>query len=50
MAEWSAYAPNLVPPWRLTEVQTVCRRVLDEWNLQRWRTLVNADGVRGEYS
>jgi protein-glutamine gamma-glutamyltransferase len=50
MAEWSAYAPDLVPPWPPQEVQTVCRRVLDEWSLPRWRTLVHAGAVQGECS
>ena len=31
MAEWSAYAPDLAPPWGVADVQRVCSRVLDEW-------------------
>jgi hypothetical protein len=48
MAEWSAYAPDLTPPWPVPKVRGVCRRVLDEWTLNRWRTVVTADRVRGE--
>jgi hypothetical protein len=48
MAEWSAYAPELTPPWSAPEVQCVCRRVLDVWTLERWRTVVNGRAVRGE--
>jgi hypothetical protein len=48
MAEWSAYAPDLTPPWPVPVVQNVCRRVLDEWTFKRWRTVVTAGSVRGE--
>jgi protein-glutamine gamma-glutamyltransferase len=48
MAEWCAYAPALAPPWSVPEVRSVCRRVLDEWTLNRWRTVVTAGVVRGE--
>jgi hypothetical protein len=50
MAEWCAYAPGLAPPWGLPEVRCVCRRVLDGWTLERWRTVVNGRAVRGECS
>jgi hypothetical protein len=44
MAEWSAYAADPRPPWPVPTVQHVCRRVLDEWTLNRWRTVVAACG------
>jgi hypothetical protein len=50
MAEWSAYASGLTPPWHPPEVRSVCRRVLDVWTLQRWRALPTADAVQGEHS
>jgi hypothetical protein len=50
MAEWSAYASDLTPPWRLAEVQHVCRRALDNWSLRRWRSVVAAGAGRGEHS
>jgi protein-glutamine gamma-glutamyltransferase len=50
MAEWCAYAPELPPPWNAPEVRRVCRRILDTWTLQRWRTLVKSRGVQGECS
>jgi hypothetical protein len=50
MAEWCAYAPGLAPPWDAPEVQRVCRRVLDEWTLRRWRAAVTAGRTRGECS
>jgi transglutaminase-like putative cysteine protease len=37
MAEWATYASDLAPPWSEDEVQTICRRVLDDWTLRRWR-------------
>ncbi|MCI0459484.1 MAG: transglutaminase-like domain-containing protein [Gemmataceae bacterium] len=48
MADWAAYAPDLQPPWIEAEVQNVCRRVLDDWTLPRWRGLVSASVLRGE--
>jgi len=36
MVEWSAYAPD-APPWPDAEVLVVCRRVLADWPLKRWR-------------
>ena len=44
MAEWAAYAADLRPPWPTPSVQHVCRRVLDEWTLTRWRTAVTDVG------
>jgi hypothetical protein len=40
MAEWSAYAHDLRPPWTSSKVQSVCRRTLDQWTLRRWRAAV----------
>jgi hypothetical protein len=37
MAEWAAYAPDAPPPWPEAEVLAVCRRVLGDWTLRRWR-------------
>jgi transglutaminase-like putative cysteine protease len=37
MAEWAAYAQDLEPPWGDDEVRGVCRRVLGDWTLRRWR-------------
>jgi protein-glutamine gamma-glutamyltransferase len=36
MAEWSAYASDLSPPWSGQEVRETCHRALDEWTLRRW--------------
>jgi protein-glutamine gamma-glutamyltransferase len=46
MAEWSAYASDLAPPWRSPEVQTGCRRVLDEYSLKHWRVVDMASRVQ----
>jgi hypothetical protein len=50
MAEWSAYADNLAPPWIDAEVQRLCRRVLDAWTLRRWRTSPPTDCFGGASS
>jgi hypothetical protein len=42
MAEWAAYAPDLAPPWESPEVRAVCRRILENWTLQRWRKVRTA--------
>ena len=47
MADWNAYAPELVPPWPVPQVRDVCRRVLAEWTLQRWRIAVATTVVGG---
>ena len=39
MAEWAAYAPNLSPPWSEREVLPICRRVLADWKIHRWRAM-----------
>lgn len=39
MTEWAAYGPDEPPPWPEAEVLTVCRRVLSNWTLKRWRDL-----------
>lgn len=43
MAEWSSYGTDLSPPWPEAQVETVCRRVLDVWTLQRWRSATAAN-------
>jgi hypothetical protein len=50
MAEWCVYASGLEPPWSTPEIRCVCRRALDVWTLERWRTVVNGRGVQGECS
>ena len=37
MAEWSAYASELTPPWSAAEVRCLCRRVLDTWTLRAFK-------------
>jgi transglutaminase-like putative cysteine protease len=37
MTEWAAYAPDTPSPWPAAEVLAVCRRVLNDWTLKRWR-------------
>ena len=46
MAEWSAYAQDLNPPWLRVEMENVCRRVVQYWTLRRWRRIgiLAADG------
>jgi protein-glutamine gamma-glutamyltransferase len=46
IAEWAAYAPEEPPPWPETEVLDVCRRVLGDWTLKRWRD-ANPNPVMG---
>jgi hypothetical protein len=48
MMEWSAYAADLAPPWPASDVHQVCWRVVDEWTLRRWRTVLgqNSNSVK----
>jgi transglutaminase-like putative cysteine protease len=39
MAEWAAYAADLAPPWQRTEVDNICRHVVHDWTLRRWRSV-----------
>jgi transglutaminase-like putative cysteine protease len=47
MAEWCAYAPDLIPPWHAPEVQMVCRRCLDDCSLRHWRLARTACRIQG---
>jgi protein-glutamine gamma-glutamyltransferase len=49
MAEWCAYSTSQTPPWSAVEVRSVCRQVLDEWNLRRWRMAANVVASPGEH-
>ncbi len=47
MAEWAAYAPDVLPPWPENDVTNVCRRVLQEWTHAKWRDAKTSSTVPG---